>query len=350
MTFLSRDVLYLLLTIPGLMLTYVVLMRRKKPALHYSSLTLLRDAVVRSHRIRPHVPPFLFLIAFLALLVASARPVAVITLPSEQRTIVLAIDISLSMGATDVTPNRLEAAKAAAKAFIQAQPRDVRVGIVAFAGSADLVQAPTTNRADALAALEQLALQYNTAIGSGVLAALLTIFPNTMLANDYDIFGFGRSPVLPQPVFRNQSRKPQIVEVSAVPAGSYKSAAVILLTDGRDNMGFPAIRAAQMAADRGVRVFTVGFGSATSATIAVDGESLDASFDEGTLKQIASSTRGQYFHASTAEELQNVYQTLTGRAVLEKKERELTALFTGLAALLSLTAAGLSLTWVSRLT
>jgi Ca-activated chloride channel family protein len=171
-----------------------------------------------------------------------------------------------------------------------------------------------------------------------------------MLANDYDIFGFGRSPVLPQPVFRNQSRKPQIVEVSAVPAGSYKSAAVILLTDGRDNMGFPAIRAAQMAADRGVRVFTVGFGSATSATIAVDGESLDASFDEGTLKQIASSTRGQYFHASTAEELQNVYQTLTGRAVLEKKERELTALFTGLAALLSLTAAGLSLTWVSRLT
>jgi Ca-activated chloride channel family protein len=282
--------------------------------------------------------------------VASARPVAVITLPSEQRTIVLAIDISLSMGATDVTPNRLEAAKAAAKAFIQAQPRDVRVGIVAFAGSADLVQTPTTNRADALAALEQLALQYNTAIGSGVLAALLTIFPDTMLANDYDIFGFGRSPVLPQPVFRNQSRKPQIVEVSAVPAGSYKSAAVILLTDGRDNMGFPAIRAAQMAADRGVRVFTVGFGSATSATIAVDGESLDASFDEGTLKQIASSTRGQYFHASTAEELQNVYQTLTGRAVLEKKERELTALFTGLAALLSLTAAGLSLTWVSRLT
>jgi Ca-activated chloride channel family protein len=349
MTFLSRDILYLLLTIPGLVLTYIVLLRRKKQALHYSSLTLMRDAVVRSHRIRRHVPPLLFLFAFLVLLLAAARPVAVITFPSEQRTIVLAIDVSLSMGATDVSPNRLEAAKAAAKAFIQAQPRDVRVGIVAFAGSADLVQTPTTNRTDALAALDQLGLQYNTAIGSGVLAALLTIFPDAMLATEYDIFGFGRSPVVPQRVSRNQPPKPQIAQVAAVPAGSYGSAAIILLTDGRDNMGFPAMKAAQMAADRGVRVFTVGFGSTTGTTIAVEGESLDASFDEGTLKQIARSTHGQYFHATSAEELQNVYQTLTGRAVLERKERELTAVFTGLAALLSLAAAGLSLTWVSRI-
>jgi Ca-activated chloride channel family protein len=312
MTFLSRDVLYLLLGIPGLVVTYVVLIRRKKPALYYSSLILMRDAVIGSRRIRPHVPPLLFLLAFVALLLAAARPVAIITFPDEQRTFILPIDISLSMGATDVSPNRLEAAKAAAKSFIQAQPRDVRVGIVAFAGSADLVQAPTTNRTDALAALEQLGLQYNTAIGSGVLAALQTIFPDSMLATEYDIFGFGRSPVVPQRVSRNQPHKPQAAPVGAVPAGSYGSAAVILLTDGRDNMGFPAIRAAQMAADRGVRVFTVGFGSATGATISVDGESFDASFDEDTLKQIAGSTRGQYFHATTSDELQQVYRTLTG--------------------------------------
>jgi Ca-activated chloride channel family protein len=289
------------------------------------------------------------MIAFLLLILATARPVAVITMPSEQRTIVLAIDISLSMGATDVSPTRLEAAKRAAKAFIEAQPRDVRIGIVAFAGNADLVQAPTTNREEVLAALEHLNLQYNTAIGSGVLAALLTIFPDATLGSDYDIFGLGRSPVAPPTVFRNQPLKPQISQVSAVPAGSYLSAAIILLTDGRDNMGFPAIKAAQMAADRGIRVFTVGFGNAAGSTIDVEGVSVDANLDEDALKQIAVTTHGQYFHASTAEELQNVYQTLTGRVVLERKERELTALFTGIAVLMSLSAAGLSLTWVSRI-
>jgi Ca-activated chloride channel family protein len=349
MTFLWHDALWLLLIIPALVLTYVALMRRKKYAIHYSSLSLMRDAVGRSHRIRPHVPPFLLLIAFLVLILATARPAAVITLPSEQRTIILAMDISLSMGATDIAPSRIDAAKAAATEFIRAQPRDVRIGVVAFAGSADLVQAPTTSRADALAAIQQLDLQYNTAIGSGVLAALLTIFPDADLEGGYDIFGFGRSPVAPRPISRNQPPKPRSAPLSAVPPASYMSAAIIVLTDGRDTGGFPAMMAAQMAADRGVRVFTVGFGSSAAATITVNGESLAADFDEDTLIRVAKVTRGQYFHASTADELRNVYQTLVGRAVLERKERELTALFAALAALLSLSAAGLSLTWASRI-
>ena len=234
MTFLSRDVLWLLLAVPASVLAYLLLLRRRTHGLRYASLALVRAALGPAQRWRRHVPPSLFLVALTALLTAAARPSAVLMGASDQRTIVLAIDVSYSMAATDVSPTRLQAAQAAAKGFIRSQPRDVRIGIIAFAADADMLLRPTTSRAEALAAVDALALRYNTAIGNGIIGALMAIFPEHDLAGDYDIFGMGRSPLVPQRISRNQIPQPSPRTFDAVPPGSFSSAAIVLLTDGHE--------------------------------------------------------------------------------------------------------------------
>jgi Ca-activated chloride channel family protein len=259
------------------------------------------------------------------------------------------MDVSLSMAATDVAPSRLKAAQAAAKAFVKDLPRDVRVAIVAFAGDADLVLAPTVERDDAMAAIDNLQLNYNTAIGSGLVAALLTIFPDWDFAAGLDIFGMGRSPVRPRRISRNQPRTIEPENFKTVPAGSNAYSAIVLLTDGRATFGLSPAKAASMAAERGVRVYTVGFGTPEGSSVEIDGEAVEVSLDEAMLKDIAEVTGGAYFNAATAEELRNVYQGLKGRVVIERKQREATALFTALAAVLSIFSASLSLAWSNRL-
>ena len=349
MTFWWRDALWLLCVLPAVAATYFLLLkRRKRNALQYASIAFISAALTSSHRLRRHVPPLLLFLAMTFAVLAIARPAAVFTLPAEQRTVVLAIDVSFSMAGNDVLPSRLEAAQAAAKAFIRDQPRDVRIAIVAFAGEADLVQTPTADRGEAMAAVDRLKLNYNTAIGSGVLAALLTIFPDMDIGGDFDIFGFGRSPVLPRRFSRNQPPKVEKEHFTAVPPASYASAAIILLTDGRGTLGISPSKAAQMAAERGIRVFTVGFGSPAGADIDMDGESVHVKFDEETLREIAQVTHAEYFSAATANELVNVYRHLRGRVVLERKEREVTALFSALAAVLMIAAGATSLAWGAR--
>jgi Ca-activated chloride channel family protein len=347
MIFLSRELLWLLLIIPGLIGAYVLLIRRKRHALRYPSLRLVRDAVGPTQSFRRHLPPALLLLSLIALVLAMARPAGVATMLSAQRTIILTIDVSLSMAATDVEPSRLAAAQAAARDFIKAQPSDVRMGVVAFAGTADLVQGPTADRRLLYEAIDRLRLDYHTAIGTGIIAALVTLFPNAGLDRNFDIFGLGGYPQ----GFRtasltgaNESRN----DVPAVPAGSYTSAAIILLTDGSRTMGPDPLTAARMAADRGVRIFTVGFGRARGARVDIDGWSMEVGFDEDSLKAIASITRGEYFRADTAEALKRVYQNLSGQLIVERKETELTALFTAVAAAFALIAVMLSLLWFHR--
>ena len=192
MSFLAPQYLWLLVCVPALVALYfLVLARRKKAALRYASLALVKEALGTGQRLRRHLPPLLLLLAISGMLLAVARPTAVITLPSEQRTIILAIDVSLSMRATDVEPNRLAAAQEAAKAFIQQQPPDVRLGIVSFAGTALLVQSPTHNREDLVAAIDRLELQRHTAIGSGIIVSLATLFPDDGIDLESMIFGGG---------------------------------------------------------------------------------------------------------------------------------------------------------------
>ena len=194
MSFLWPQALWLLLAAPALIALYIVLLRRKKKnALRYASLGLVREAVGPGHRFRRHVPPLLFLLAMIALIVAVARPSATITLPSEQRTIILAIDVSLSMRANDVEPSRIAAAREAAKEFVREQPSDVRIGIVSFAGSASVVQKPTRDRDELVTAIDRLQLQLHTAIGSGIIMSLATLFPDEGL--ELGIADFGIAPL-----------------------------------------------------------------------------------------------------------------------------------------------------------
>ncbi|MEP7205936.1 MAG: VWA domain-containing protein [Casimicrobiaceae bacterium] len=347
MNFLWPHVLWFLLAVPGLVATYVWLMRRKRAGVRYASVSLVRAAMGPRQRFRRHVPPLLFLVGLTAIIIASARPTAIVTLPSEQRTIVMAIDVSLSMRATDVEPNRLVAAQAAAKAFVQNQPKDVLIGIVAFAGTASVVQAPTKNREELVAAIDRLDVQRHTAIGSAIIVSLATLFPDQGIEVGSFAGGGGisrdrqRGGSIDEPAKEKQ-------QVAPVPPGSYPSAAVILLTDGRRTIGPDPLDAARLAADRGVRIYAVGFGTAAGGMAGYEGMSIYMRFDEETLRGIAEITRGEFYYASTSADLHKVYEKLNSRFVFEKKETEVTAIATAVAALFVVLATALSLAWYSR--
>ncbi len=346
MTFLWPEMLLLLVTLPALVAAYVYLLRRKnKAALSYASLNIVKEAMDARQKWRRHIPPLLFLVALTAMMVAMARPAAMVTLPSQQRTIILAMDVSGSMRATDVEPTRLAAAQAAAKAFVAEQPANVRIGIVAFAGTASVVQTPTQNREDLIAAIDRFQLQRATAIGSGIIVSLATIFPEADIDLSSLIYGRNFSRGTPLDKSRNTENPP----FKPVPPGSYASAAIILLTDGQRTTGPDSVEAARMAADRGVRIFTVGFGTKSGDTIGFEGWSMRVRLDEETLKTIADMTRGEYFYAGSATDLKKVYESLNARLVMEKKETEIGALFSAAAAVMALASALLSLLWFNRI-
>ena len=346
MTFLWPEMLWLLLVVPALVGGYFYLLRRKREAaLRYASLSLVKEAMGAGQRFRRHIPPLLFLLALIAMIVAMARPAAVITLPSQQQTIILAMDVSGSMRAVDVEPNRISAAQAAAKAFVAEQPANVRIGVVSFAATASVVQVPTRNRDDIIAAIDRFQLQRGTAIGSGIIVALATIFPDEGI--EVSSLIYGRNALYGTPL--DQAGKAAKPEFKPVPPGSYSSAAIILLTDGQRTTGPDSTEAARMAADRGVRVFTVGFGTTSGETMGFEGWSMRVRLDEATLKEIANITRGKYFYAGSAKDLKKVYESLNSRILLEKKDMEITALFAAAAAITALVSALLSLLWFNRI-
>jgi len=340
MTFLWPELLWGLIAVPILILLYVwLLRRRKKSSLRYANLSLVKEALGRRGAWRRHLPPALLLVAISALLVAAARPAAIIQLPSQQETIVLAMDVSGSMRATDVAPDRITAAQTAAKAFVADLPRSVRIAVVSFAGTAAVVQAPTFSRDDVNAAIDRFQLQRGTAIGSGIVLSLATLFPEAGIDLS-QITGQRNMPPGP-----NDKPKPEFTPVAP---GSYASAAIILLTDGQRTTGPDPVEAAKMSADRGVRVYTVGIGTKEGETIGFEGWSMRVRLDEDTLKSIANITRGDYFYAGTAADLKTVYQGLSSRLVVEKKETEISALFALAGALLTVLAAALSVWWFGR--
>jgi Ca-activated chloride channel family protein len=344
MIFLWPQFLWLLLALPLLVLLYLWLIRRKKKlALRYASLSIVREAMGAGQTVRRHIPPFLFMLALAAMLVAASRPMAVVMLPSNQQTIILAMDVSGSMRAADVQPNRLVAAQEAAKSFIKELPRTVKIGIVAFAGSAQVAQLPTTNHEDLITAIDSFQLQRATATGNAIVVSLATLFPDAGI----DISDFG-----PQSRERGASidrvGKPQ-KEFTPVAPGSYTSAAIIMLTDGQRTTGVDPLDAAKAAADRGVRVYTVGIGTVDGETIGFEGWSMRVRLDEETLKAIANKTQAEYFYAGTANDLKKVYTSLSSRLTVEKKETEISALFAMAAAALALLSGGLSLLWFNRI-
>ena len=356
MRFLWPEMLWLLLFVPALVGAYVyVLRRKKKAAIQYASLALVRDALGPRQGWRRHLPPALFLVAMTAAILAIARPSAVIVLPSDHLKLVLAMDVSRSMLASDVQPTRIIAAQAAAKTFIGELPDNIRLGIASFAGTASVVQTITDNRDEMIAAIDRFQLQRGTATGSGLLVALSMLLPDSGIDLESMVYGsdfsrmYGTGTGGRAPLEKAREAKAGKKEFKAVPPGSYTGGAIILLSDGRRTTGPDPLEAAKMAAERGVRVYTVGFGTKEGGEIpGMEGFSFWARLDEETLKQVSKITDAQYFFAGSAADLTKVYQNLSTQIGLEKRETEVSALFSALAALLVVLAGLLSMLWFHR--
>jgi len=340
MSFLWPDFLWLLLLIPLLIIAYIIVQRRRqKYALRYASLSLVKEALGRGPGIRRHIPPILFLLGMAGMIVALARPVATIMLPSQQGTIVLTIDVSGSMQAQDMQPSRMEAAKAAARVFVEKQPPSVRIGVVSFSDNAAVVQAPTSDREAILSAINRLSPQRGTAIGRGLLTSVESIFEDPT------------ARAAPTVGSRNDLLVPPAPTATPlpVPRGSFGAGVVVLLSDGESNVGPRPLDVVKQVADRGVRVYTVGVGSPQGTILNVQGRMIRVRLDEETMIKIAEETSGEYFKADTESDLKTVYENLSTRVVFRAEQTELTALFTGGAMVFVLLAGALSLLWFSRL-
>ena len=343
LTFLWPSMLWLLVIVPGIVALYLwLLARRRKAAAHYASLELARGATGGAGGLARHVPPLLLLLGLCAMIFAIARPQALIMLPARQETIILAMDVSGSMRATDIKPNRLAAAQEAAKAFVTEQPRHVRIGVVAIAAAAAVVQSPTDNREDIVQAIDRFQLQRGSAIGSGLIISLATLLPEAGIDVEQIVYGRSSRPWL------DYGRKAEKRE--PVPAGSNTSAAIVLLSDGQSNVGPDPMQAAKLAAEHGVRIFTVGIGTVEGTTLGFEGWSMRVRLDDEVMRKIATATLGEYFQAANAAELKKIYQQLNAKFVLEKRRStEVTALFVAAGAALAALGAILSVFWFSRI-
>jgi Ca-activated chloride channel family protein len=355
MRFIWPGVLWALLLLPALVALYLwILRRRKNSAVTFASVAIVRQALGRSQRWRRHLPAALLLGAVAASIIAAARPAAKVTLPADYMTLILAIDVSRSMLANDVEPSRIEAAQSAARSFIQELPSNVRAGIVTFAGTAQVVQGVTDRKEDLLAAIDRFQLQRATATGSGLLMALATLMPDAGIDVEQAVYGrgfgrWGEPPPPPPPAAEvRRATPPGRPAAPAVAPGSFAGGAIVLLSDGRRTHGPDPVAAARRAADLGVRVYTVGFGTPHGTIPGYDGWSFYVRVDEETLKAVARVTEAEYFHAATAEDLRKVYQGLSSRFALERRDTEISALFAAAAAFLLILAAVLSQLWFRR--
>jgi Ca-activated chloride channel homolog len=340
-SFLWPTSLFLLVAVPVLLGLYIWSQRRRRRyALRYASLSLVKEALGRGPGIRRHIPPALYLLSVAFMLFALARPITVVKVPSQEGTVILAIDVSMSMRATDIKPDRITAAKEAAKAFVEKQGESVKIGVVSFASDASIVQAPTLDHDLVMAAIDRLRLQRATAIGRAVLTSLDAIWEDEGSEGDQP------SAVLTQPQNPNA---PQTPAKTAVPGAAKASASVILLTDGQNNQFPPPLAIIDQAISRGIRVYTVGVGTPAGAVLSLEGRSIRTALDETTLKQIAEDTDAQYFLATSDADLKKVYENLSTELVLRTQKTEVTALFTLVAAVFSIVASALSLLWFNRL-
>lgn len=342
-SFLWPRLLWVLLAVPLAVLIYGWIAWRRRAAAPLARLETAGAA--GSGRAQRVLVPLLWLAGITLMLLAVARPQATITLPSRVETVILALDMSGSMKATDIAPTRMAAARDAARVFVEHQPRNVRIGVVGLAAAAAVVQSPTTNREDLLKSIERLEPQRGTALGSGLVIALDTALPAARI--DVDGFINPRRDRTPAPRLPTD---PPPDEAPAIAPGENTSAAIVLLSDGQNNVGPDPQKAAELAAKYGVRIYTVGMGTPEGVVVKVDGWSMRTRLDEEALLKIASTTRGEYFRAPNAGELTKIYRALGARLAFEKQRpTEVTAVFAGVGALFAALAGLLSLMWFNRI-
>lgn len=325
--------LWMLLALPLGVGGYWRLQRqRQRIVARYGSFGLGLDVQGRQPGVRRYLPSAFFLLSLTILIFALARPETVVSLPRVEGTIILAFDVSGSMAADDLTPTRMEAAKVAARAFVDQQPTSVLIGVVAFSDNGFEVQAPTADRDAIVASINRLAPQRGTSLGNGILMSLQAIFATET-----------------EPLTLSNLTPAPTLTPTPMPRGTYAPAAIILLTDGENTEAPDPLAAALAAAERGVRIYTVGVGSAAGATLNIEGFNIRSQLDEATLQQMALLTDGKYYNAQTAQDLQAVYDALDPQLVLKPEKMEITALLAGLGILNLLIGGVLSLIWFSRL-
>lgn len=284
-------------------------------------------------RRRRHVAPVLYLLAGTVCVLALARPQAAVAEPHREGTVVLAFDVSSSMAATDLAPTRIEAAKAAARELVAQQPAEVRLGVVAFGTSGLVTQQPTTDRAEVLAAIDRVGVQGGTALGRGIQTALTAVAGRPVPIDDPD--------AAPPP--GGTGPEPQGPDL-----GFYPSAAVVLFSDGENTSSPDPLVVAEAASTAGVRIYSIGLGTARGAVLDIDGFQVATALDEQTLRQISEVTDGRYVAATDARALAGVYGAIDLQWTVRTEQREVTGLFAAAAALLLLLGAGLSLAWFGR--
>ncbi|GIV78286.1 MAG: hypothetical protein KatS3mg050_2680 [Litorilinea sp.] len=333
MTFIWPYLLTSLLAVPALAFYYMRIQRRREQILAArGALGLVQTAQGQRPGWRRHLPYGLFLLGVTLLCIGLARPEAELSLPRLEGIVMLAFDVSGSMAADDLQPSRMEAARAAAIEFVERQPATVQIGVVAFSESGFTVQPPTTDRAAVLATLHRLQPERGTSLASGILTALNTIFAT------------------PEPsgaVYSNLTPTP-VPTPTPAPPGSYRSAVIVLLTDGENTAPPDPLESAQIAADRGVRIYTIGIGSSAGTTIEVEGLLFHTRLDEAMLQAIAEMTQGEYYNAQDEEELSAIYESLDLQLVTRPDRTELTFLFAGAAMLMILSGGALSMLWFGR--
>ena len=372
MSFNTPLALVVLLVVPLLLGAYLWQLRRqRKQAVRYSSVSLIRDALPRRSRWRRHVPVALFLTSLVGLALATARPEVSREVPLGRTSIILALDVSRSMCATDVVPNRLSVAKEAAHDFVKDQPAGTRIGIVAFAGFAELLVPPTTDKSKLTDAIDGLTTASGTVIGAATLKAIDAIAAvNPDVAPVGTDVGAGTAPTAPGPGTSTATTAPSTPPGGAT--GGHVPDIVVLLTDGANTRGISPIDAAQQAADRRVRVYTIGFGTTNPTAMVCTSQQLGAgSFDEDggfgggggfaggavghgrqflvidepTLRSIAKITGSAFYKAQDADQLKGVFARLPRQIELQKEDREITVIFAIGGALLAAAAIVLSLRW-----
>ncbi len=367
--------LFGLVVVPLLLVAYLLqLRRRRRGAVVFSSVALVRAAMPKRASWKRHVPAALFLLGLMSLGVASARPQASAKVAVSRTTIMLALDVSRSMCSTDVLPNRLTVAQEAARSFVERQPKGTRIGVVEFAGFALVLVEPTTDRDRLLSAIDGLTTARGTAIGSAILRSvdvISSINPGVAPVDSSIESAAGDSFPGFDPTTGEPIGPAPVLPAAPAPKEGYVSDIVVLLTDGTNTRGIAPVDAAKQAADRRVRVYTIGFGTpnptdmvCTAAQLGGDSLFDQPTFgaggygtppanairqllvaDEGTLQSVANLTGGKFYRAKDSGQLRGVFDKLPRDVELQSRQVELSVGFLGVGALLAFLAMFLSLRW-----
>jgi len=329
MSFIWSSLLGLLLLVPLLVLVYVLMQRKRRNIVARSGFGLVQTS--NTGDVRRHFPALIFLFGVTILLFSLARPQATVALPKYEGTVILVFDVSGSMAAEDIEPTRMEAAKAVATDFVDGQPADVRIGVVAFSDGGLSVQSPDVNREGTLATIERLVPRRGTSLGNGVLVALNTIAVDA-----------GDPPII------DTSNLSTADDELAAPQGWYPSAVIVLFSDGESNAPPDPLTVTDLAVDLGVRIYTIGVGSKEGITIEVEGMNIHTQMDDALLSQIAETSGGQFYFAGDKTELRKIYNDLEPTLSIKPEDLELTSLLAGLSILVFLLGGALSLLWFGR--